>query len=111
MATGPAAWLLTFQTSGWDSSLNIIDLGAFINANRDHERRPPALPVVSITTPVDQAVYTWVAGSGPLSIRLQLGGFDSRWFKALLTLTGSVNGTDLGATPIGLGTANATASG
>jgi len=97
------------QTTGWDPTLNIIDQGAFINVTAT-QSAPPAQPLIQITNPLDQTVYTWVAGNGSLTIPYTFVGWTPDG-SPLLTMNGSVNNTNLGVSPIGLGTANATASG
>jgi len=102
-------------TSGWPTGLTVVDPGAFINVTATQAMTTTGLPLISVNQPVDQSVYVWVAGGPALIIPYTFIG-NTQDGSPLLAMNGSVTmGTnpsqDLGISPIGLGTANATATG
>ena len=116
------AWAGSFGyeilTSGWTAGLVVEDPGAFINVTATR----PALangPVISINQPVDQTIYTFSPTDLPAQIPYTIIGStqDGSPLTAMnATLMSSIDGgtsstVDLGITPNGLGTANATATG
>jgi len=108
------AWAGSFgyeiMTSGWPTALSVTDPGAFINVTATQAQTTTGLPLVSINQPVDQTVYTWVAGGPDLIIPYTFIG-NTQDGSPLTAFNGTINGVDLGITPVGLGTANATATG
>ncbi len=105
-------------TSGWPTGLTVDDQGAFINVTTTRMQQQNG-PVVSIAQPVDQTVYTWIAGGDGVDIPYvfignTLDGSPLTAFNGTVSYTDSTGNTvtqDLGLTPTGLGTANATATG
>lgn len=107
------AWAGSFGyeilTVGWPAGLTIEDPGAFINVTATRVAGPNG-PVISIAQPVDQTVYTFTPSNLPAQIPYTIVG-STLDGSPLIGMNGTVNGQDLGLSPMGLGTANATATG
>ncbi len=118
------AWAGSFgyeiSTGGWPSMLTpkglpaaVDDQGAFINVTAARIASPNG-PIISINQPVDQTVYTWVAGGPAVDIPYVLVGTtqDGSPLTAMNATisytdpTGNVVTQDLGVTPNGLGVPN-----
>lgn len=108
---GNYAWRLT--PSGWPSNLNIVDIGATVNARVSApQSTDTTTPAITLLSPVNGTEYTYLPATGqPVNVPVNFAATVGTGGQPISGMQAFINGLSVPVTPSGLGTLSATATG